>query len=137
MPSGVTATPRTMSRCPDSVASSSPLARSQTLSVWSSDPETRRVPAGVTATDVTRSVWPTKVWSKAPPGGRRLATRGRNQPAAVPARGVGREQAAELWLGPGVERPKSWLISAPGSRARTWAESRRARPRVDAVGVAA
>ena len=37
-----------------------PLSRSQSRSVWSSEPETARRPSGVTATALTRPVWP---WS--------------------------------------------------------------------------
>ena len=44
---------RTLSECPFSVATHSPVATSQTLSVLSSDPETTRRPSGEMATLLT------------------------------------------------------------------------------------
>ena len=53
-----------------------PLARSQTFSVSSPEPETARVPSGVTATALTEPAWPSRVRSSArSPGPRPSASR--------------------------------------------------------------
>ena len=51
MPSGLNATPRTLLACPRHVASSAPVAASQSRAVRSSPPEARRVPSGLKAND--------------------------------------------------------------------------------------
>ena len=51
---------------PVKAASSRPVARSQSRSVRSSEPETARRPSGVTATALTQAPWPSRVASSAP-----------------------------------------------------------------------
>ena len=47
-------------------ASGAPLSRSHTISVWSLDAETTRLPSGVTATPATDPEWPSSVHSQPP-----------------------------------------------------------------------
>ena len=65
-PSGENATEVTGPACPSKVRSRLPLAASQSLTVWSSLPETMRTPSGENATDLTWSECPLKVRSSLP-----------------------------------------------------------------------
>ena len=64
---------------PSSVRIVWPLSRSQSRSVRSLDAETARSPSGVSATALTRSLWPSRVRITGPPGSVRLDFRGRSQ----------------------------------------------------------
>src|SRR5271165_187698 len=78
-PSGVTATALTQSEWPSRVRTDLPLSKSHTRNVLSHEPETAQRPSGARTTARIQSVWPSNVRIIGPPGGARLAVKGRSQ----------------------------------------------------------
>ena len=66
LPSAEKATELTELQWPSGVCSGAPVAASQSLTVWSCEPDATSLPSAEKATEVTRSRWPSSVCSGAP-----------------------------------------------------------------------
>jgi hypothetical protein len=66
LPSGENATELTGPEWPSSVCSAAPVPASQSLTVWSGEPDATSLPSGENATELTQSEWPLSVCSAAP-----------------------------------------------------------------------